>query len=277
MKKLTEEINKIKSIMGLVVEVSVGNNGELIDFESNIFDEFPDDILKILEDEYGHLYKHNFDWNSKSREFTSSEPGHAYDAVAFNKWMDKNEQEEFVKNLNKIITAVRSDLILLKRRMLAKKKLELFEALIIPVFGKHITGDALSKFEEQVLLDPYATIESLERGFREAKNLIDHEGNIDGSKMEKSTIFPGGDINIPTFERYVQANPEYKKTYDTWYKLFNDEMDLDMKKMNAFRGYSYNYDAFRKLYDFLISYRKGTLNENIDRVLKIMNINERII
>lgn len=201
------------------------------------------------------IYKHNFDWNSKSREFTSSDPGHAYDAPAFNKWLGQNEQDEFTKNRDSIITAVRSDLLIMKRRVLAKKKLAAFEALIIPVFGKHITGDALTKFEEEVLMDPNATVESIERGFREAKNVIDREGNIDSSKLEKSTIFPGGDINIPTFERYVQAHPEYQKTYDTWYKLFNEEMDLDMKHLNAHRGYS--YEPIRKLYDFLMAYKKS--------------------
>ena len=254
MNKLNEHIVRIRKVMGLS-EGSVGADGELTGLESNIFDEFPDDVLETLSDEYGHIYKHNFDWNSKSREFNSPDSGHAYDTVAFNKWMEQNEQDEFTKNLDKIITAVRSDLLLFKRRILAKKKLEAFEALIIPVFGKHITGDVLTKFEEEVLMDPNATVESIERGFRETKDVIDHEGNIDSSKLEISTIFPGGDINIPKFERYVRANPEYQKTYDIWYKLFNDEMNLDMKHMNAHRGYS--YEPIRRLYDFLVFYKKS--------------------
>jgi len=259
MVRLNEQISRIRKIMGLN-EGSIGADGQLTGITSNVFDEFPEDVLKTLKDEYGHIYKHNFDWNSKSREFTSSDPGRAYDAEAFNDWLEQNEQSEFVKNQDKIISAVRSDLLLMKRRVLAKKKLDAFEELIKPVFGKHITGDVLTKFEEEVIMNPDATVESIERGFQEAKNLIDQYGNIDPRKMEKSTFFTGGDINIPNFERFVQANPEYRKTFDVWSRMNDESMDLDMRHMNAFRGYS--YEPIRKLYDFLMGYRKGGLQES---------------
>jgi len=247
MKNLNEQISRIRKVMGLN-EAIVGVDGELSGMESNIFDEFPDDVLKTLEDEYGYMYSHNFDWNSKSREFTSSDPNKAYDAPAFNKWVEKNKQDEFMKNLDRVISAVRSDLLLMKRTELMKKKLDAFEELIKPVFGNHITGNVLTKFEEDVLMDPNATIESIERGFAEAKNIIDQYGNIDSSKMEKSTLFTGGDINIPNFERFVIANPEYRKTFDIWNKLHDEYLDLYLTKKNAFRGYT--YEPLRKLYDF---------------------------
>jgi hypothetical protein len=122
---LNEEVGKIRGMMGLT-EASVGVGGEISGLESNIFDEFPDDVLKTLEVEYGHIYKHNFDWNAKSSEFMDSGK---FDGVSFEVWRDKNAQEEFIKNLDKVITAVRSDLLLMKRTGLAKKKLDVFEEL----------------------------------------------------------------------------------------------------------------------------------------------------
>lgn len=253
MNKLNEQITRIKSIMGLD-EAVIGVDGQLSGVESDIFDEFPDDVLKTLEDEYGNLYKHNFDWNSKSDEFRRSD---GFDSVGFSLWRNRNKQSEFMKNLDKIISAVRSDLLLMKRTDLLKRKLDAFEELIKPVFGKHITGDVLTKFEESVIMDPDATIESIERGFAEAKNIIDQYGNIDSSKLEKSTLFTGGDINIPNFERFVAANPEYKKTFDIWDKLHDDYLDLYLTRKNAFRGYS--YDPLRRLYDYLIKYKKDNI------------------
>ena len=251
--KLNEQITRMRKVMGLN-EATVDSSGNLMGLESNIFDEFPDEILKTLEDEYGHIYAHNFDWNSKSREFTSDDPNKAYDAPAFNKWVEKNKQVEFLKNLDKIISAIRSDLLLKKRIKLAEMKLKAFEELIIPVFGKHITGDVLTKFEESVLMDFDATPESIRRGFEEAKNIIDQYGNIDSSKIEKSMLFTGGDINIPNFERFVEANPEYRKTFDSWSRLHDAYSDLYMTKLNAFRGYTYK--PLRDLYDYLIMYKK---------------------
>jgi hypothetical protein len=241
-------------LLDILREAKVDASGNLKDLESDIFDEFPEDVLKTLEDEYGHMYGRNFDWNSKSREFTSSDPNRAYDAPAFNKWIEKNNQDDFLKNIDKIKAAVRSDLLVKKRRQLAEMKLKEFEELLIPVFGKHITGPALTKFEEAIIMDPYATYENIQRGFEEAKSIIDKYGNIDSSKIEKSNIFTGGDINIPNFERFIEKNPEYQKTFDMWNKLHDEYMELYMKRLNAFRGYS--YEPLRKLYDFLIDYRK---------------------
>ena len=233
-------------------ESFINSQGELINLESNIFDEFPEDVLETLENNFFYMYKTNFDWNNKTKEFSLPEGG--YDTIAFNKWVEAHQQTEFINNLNKIISAVREDVILLKRRKLSERKLEAFEELIKPVFGNHITSDALSKFEEEILLNPYVTIEQIEKGFEEAKNLIDQYGNIDPRKTEKSTIFVGGEINIPNFERFVEKYPEYRKTFDIWYQLFEESTKYLLKNTNA--HHVVGYEKLRKLYDFLIKYRK---------------------
>jgi hypothetical protein len=229
MVKLNEQITRIRKVMGLN-EGSVGADGQLTGLEPNVFDEFPDDVLEILHSNYFYMYSMNFDWNAKSNEFMR---GGQFDGAGFAAWKEKHEQTEIINNLDKIISAVRSDLLLLRRRVLADKKLAAFEELIKPVFGNNITGEALTKFEEEVLMNPYATIQDIERGFQEAKQLIDQEGNIDSSKMEKSTIFTGGDINIPNFERYVAANPQYKKTFDVWTRLNDESTDLLLRHTNS--------------------------------------------
>lgn len=244
-----------------IYESSVDKNGELIDIEENIFDEFPEDIHKTLSENFSYMYRMNFDWNKKTHEFPSSVPNRAYDAEAFSKWYDKNEQIEFIKNLDKIISAVRFDLLLKKRKDLANKKLEAFEELIKPVFGNHITlGRALSKFEVDVIWDPNATVESIQKGFEDAKNIMDENGNIDSSKIEKSSFFTGDEINIPNFERFVEEHPEYKKTYEIWSKL-NDE-STDLLLTNTKSNHTISYKEERKLYDFLINYRKNKKPKN---------------
>jgi len=226
----------------------VDSGGNLSDIRPNIFDNFPENILKTLESNYFHFYDMNFDWNEKMAEFGS-------DVAAFNKWREENAQNGFLKNLDKVIAAVRSDLILKRRRALAERKLKEFEELIIPVFGKHITGRALTKFEEAAIMFSEATPESIQKAFEDAKNLIDSEGNIDSSKMEKSHIFNGNDINIPNFERFVEANPEYQKTYDIWRKLFFADSKLMMTDTKAIHIIS--YEELKRLYDFLLKFKNN--------------------
>jgi hypothetical protein len=50
------------------------------------FNSFPNDILKTLEDEYGHYYLNNFDWNSKQDEFVNNPKG-------FREWLNLNKKE----------------------------------------------------------------------------------------------------------------------------------------------------------------------------------------
>jgi predicted GNAT family acetyltransferase len=231
-------------------EASIGPDGQLIGLDTNIFDKFPEDVLETLKSAYGHMYQHNFDWNSKSDEFVKDG---VYDGASHREWLKKNEEEEFIKNFGKILSAVRSDLITLKKEILSDKKLEAFEELIKPVFGQHISTEALTKFEQAVIMDPNATLESIQRGFEEAKDVIDQHGNIDSSKLEKSTIFTGGDVSIPKFEKFVQENPEYKKTYDTWRNLFDEHIKNSMLKLNA--DHVVTYEPIRKLYDFLVNHK----------------------
>jgi hypothetical protein len=253
---LQENIQRIRQVMGLK-EAYIDPKGDLVDFKQSIFDTFPEDILHTLKDNYSHYYSHNFDWNTKQAEFGD-------DGRGFRKWLEQNEQDEFKLNLDRIIKAVRSDMILFRRRDLAEKKMKDFEELIIPVFGKNITGRALTKFEEAAVL--YAnwmgdgdTLKAIEKKFEEAKNVMDSDGNIDSSKIEMSTIFTGDEINIPNFERFIEANPEYQKTFDIWSKLHKDYLDLSLKDTKAFR-YP-DYDGLKKLYQYLNEFKKGNLNE----------------
>lgn len=243
---LQENIHRIKEVMGLK-EAYIDSNGNLADFKQSIFDAFPEDILHTLEDNYSHYYSHNFDWNTKQDEFGN-------DGSGFGKWLDQNKQDEFILNLDRLIKSVRSDMILFRRRDLAEKKMKNFEELIIPVFGKNITGRALTKFEEAAIL--YAnwmgdgdTLKEIERKFEEAKNVMDSDGNIDSSKIEMSTIFTGNEVNIPNFERFIEANPEYQKSFDIWSKLHKDDLDLSLKDTNA-DGYP-DYAELKKLYQYL--------------------------
>lgn len=233
-------------------EAQVNSDGQITDIETDIFDEFPEDVLKTLEDNYSNVYVMNFNWNEKTSEFGFTEEGNK----KFHKWWEDRKQTEFIKQLNKIITLVREDLLTIRREKLAKKKLESFEELIKPVFGNNITADALSKFEAEVILDPYATPESIRRGFEEAKNIIDEKtGEIDPLKIHKSTIFPAGQITVSKFEEFIEQHPEYEKTYKIWRKLLDEHTDMMLKNKNAYHIVSYN--ELRKLYDFLIKYREN--------------------
>lgn len=230
------------------LEAVVDKDGNITGIENDAFDEFPEHILKTLEN-YRWFYTNHIDWNKKNDELG---------AEGFNKWYNKEQQISFINKLDYIISLIREDLLILKRRKMAKRKLEYFEELIIPVLGNKITGDSLSKFEEEVLLNPYATVDQLEKGFEEAKKIIDENGDIDSSKIEKSTIFTGGEINIPKFEEFIKNNPDYKKTYSIWKKLFDEETELMIKKMNSYHIVSYK--ELRNLYDYLMEYKKSKNN-----------------
>ncbi len=236
-----------EAIVNLYTEsTGVNKDGDLNDFEFYIFDKIPEDILHLLRNQYFGLFGHNFDWNSKTNEFGD-------DRAGFAKWLRKNEEDDFIKNYDKILKSVRSDLILKKREQIARKKVNDFEELIIPVFGKHITGPALTQFEASALWY-LNTIEDMEAAFAEAKNIIDANGEIDSSKIEMSHVFKGGDINIPNFERFVEANPEYQKTYDIWRELWDQYMELSLKDTIAYRVISVK--ELRKLYNFLLAFKE---------------------
>ena len=241
---INEEIKKIKHMMGLNEEGNLG-----------VFDNFPPELLEFMEDNYSHMYRFKYDYNEKASRFVNRETGE-YDGAGFRKWMDENRADEFVKNKSKIISAIRSDLINLRRVKIAKLKLDAYEELLVSLLGNHITGEALTKFQEDVILDPNATPASIQRGFEEARNIIDQYGNVDQRKIEISTVFPGGEINYPTFERFVEEYPKYLSTYETWKGLLDEYHKHDMKNLNGFRIYEGHYKKLRTLYDFLISNKK---------------------
>src|SRR5690606_38530500 len=103
------------------------------------FEEFPKDVLKTLEDEYGHYYKMNFDWNKKQDEFKNN-------PQQFQSWMKQNQSEEFLKNLDTLIRKTREDLITKRKQINAKKALKDFEELIIPVLGNEVLVEPLTEF-----------------------------------------------------------------------------------------------------------------------------------
>lgn len=242
---INEEIRKIKNMMGLNEEVHI-----------DVFADFSPELLEFLENNYSHLYRFKYDYNEKAAKFMNRETGE-YDGEGFRKWMDENTAKEYIKNKPKIISAIRSDLINLRRTKIAKLKLDAYEELLVSLLGYNVTGEALTKFHEDVLLDPNATPASIERGFQEAMNLVDQHGNVDPRKVEKSTVFPGGEVNYPTFERFVEANPKYMSAFQTWKGLLDEYHKYDMKELNGFRIYSGHYKELRSLYDFLTSDKKN--------------------
>lgn len=220
---------------------------EDVNFDVN-FKSFPKEVLDTLESEYGHYYQSNFDWNSKQDEFMDDPEG-------FHKWWKNNQSEEFIKNLDKLITKTRQDLILLKRQENAKKALEYFEELIKPALGNSVLTKPLSRFLEFALFNLH-TKEELERAYQDAKNIIDPDGSINYAKTNPSEIFVGDDINYPAFEYFVEENPEYKGVYKDWRKLFDISTDLSTTDLNAYRN-STPYEKIKALYDFLVKYRNS--------------------
>ena len=223
------------------------NSNNLVDFES-----FPPSVIKTLDNEYGD-YSYNFDWNEKSDEFRDIPNG-------FNDFIKKNKSESFLKNINNIIKKTTQDMILIKKQDISEKKLKAFEELIIPALGDDILLRKLSVYEANVLMNPNATGEDIERGFKEAKNIMDSSGNIDQSKVNQADFFLNDDdvVNIAEFERYIKKNPEHKGIYDDWRKLFDDNIELMLKELHAFRS-STSIERIRELRNFLINYRDTKL------------------
>lgn len=217
------------------------------------FEEFPEDILKTLKDEYGHYYMMNFDWNKKQDEYKNK-------PEQFQSWLKQNESEEFLKNLDTLIRKTREDLITKRKQINAKKALKDFEELIIPVLGNEVLVEPLTEFMANALMNLHS-IKEIEQAFQEAKNVIDKNGEIDSSKINKSNLFSGNDlsINLPNFERFVQKNPNFKPTFNKWKEMFDMEFELSTKQLNAYRN-STPYNNIKNLYNFLMEYRKNKQN-----------------
>ena len=192
-------------------------------------------------------FDNNYDWNTKSDEFKTPEE--------FWLWREENKSEQFLKNIDRLIKLTTQDMILIKKQKMSEIKLKSFEDLIKGSISHEVFSTALSKYEEGVLLDPHASMEDIDRGFREAKQIMDKDGNIDSSKVEKSLIFTGGDINLPNFENYIKKNPEYTKTFNVWKKLFDNVTHLMVAELHAFRN-STTLEMIRELRTYLINYKK---------------------
>lgn len=217
------------------------------------FEEFPEDILKTLKDEYGRYYRMNFDWNKKQDEYKNR-------SKQFQSWLKQNESEEFLKNLDTLIRKTREDLITKRKQINARKALKDFEELIIPVLGNEVLVEPLTEFMAQALMNLHSAKE-LEQAFQEAKNVIDKNGEIDSSKITKSNLFSGSEkrINLPNFERFVQKNPNFKPAFDKWKQMFDMELELSFKELNAYRDTT-PYKNIKELYNFLMEYRKNKQN-----------------
>jgi hypothetical protein len=221
-------------------------NENVLSINNIDFNTFPNDILKTLEDEYGHYYLYNFDWNSKQDEFMDN-------PKEFREWLKLNKKEEFIKNLDKLIQKTRQDLILLIRKKNAKKVLEQFEELIIPALDNSILVEPLSKFMEFALFNLHSSKE-IEQAYIEAQNIIEKDGSINYAKITPSSIFIGDGISLPNFERFANKNPEYKGVFNDWKKLFDKSIELSSTELNAYRD-STPYKEVRNLYNFLIQIR----------------------
>jgi len=237
-KKILQEFRRLSGLP-LLNE----NTQALVDFKS-----FPEDVKNTLFDEYGHFFTGGYDWNTKTSELGSG----------FHDWKDKYESDMFIKNLDLLIGKTTKDLILKKKQVMSDKKLDAFEELIIPTLGNSVLVPILSKFEAMVLMDPNATIESIEKGFKKAKGIFDKSGSIDHSKIEQSNILQGGGINLPNFESFVNENPEYKGVFNDWKKLFDESMKLSITELNAFRD-STPIDKIRNLRNHLIQFKKNNI------------------
>jgi hypothetical protein len=212
------------------------------------FKDFPKDILETLENEYGHYYLHNFDWNKMADSFDSSEE--------FNAWLEDNKKEEFIKNLELIIRKATQDMITIKKQNIIDKKLKYFEELIKPTLGSEVLGKHLTRYQEDIIMNPNATIEDIEEVYKDSKGILDKDGSIDQDKITMSEYFDGDDINLPNFERFVEKNPEFQGVFNDWKKLFDESMAMTLVELNAFRN-STSIDKIRNMRDFLINYKKS--------------------
>ena len=213
------------------------------------FNSFPKDVLKTLENEYGHYYMYNFDWNSKQDEYAGDREG-------FKEWLELNKKDEFIKNLDKLIRLTRQDLISLIKKRNADRVLRDFEELIKPVLGDSVLLDPLSKFMEIALLNLHS-VKEIEQAYIESKNIIDSDGSLNSDKIESSEIFNGDDISLVKFRRFAEKNPEYRGVFNDWKKLFDKSVGSLLVDLNAYRN-STPYEKIKKLYDFLIQLRNET-------------------
>jgi hypothetical protein len=217
---------------------------------------FPQEIKDLLR-EYSQFFKKGFDWNSKMDEFKHSDG--SYDTPSFNEWIKNNEDEGLRKNVDTVIVKISEDIQTLKDTETIEAKLKAFEELIIPSLGNEVLTPSLNKFQEEILMNPNATIEEIEDGMKAGRNIFDENGSIDQSKIEQSDIFVGGRINLANFERFVEKNPQFQGVFNDWEKLSEESFELMVSDLNAFRN-SHSIEGLEELKDYLLEYKR---NNNI--------------
>ena len=216
------------------------------------FDSFPESVKKTLFDEYGD-FRHNFDWNSKQDEFRDNPEG-------FRDWMKSNDKNEFINQLDNLIKKTTQDLTLLKKRRVISNQLKAFEALIIPSLGTNALTQAMTKYEEMVMMSTMLSLKDMEEELKDAQNILTPDGSIDHRKIEMSQVFTGGEISIPGFEGFVKDNPEFRGVYNDWKKLYDKDFEFNFtKELNAYRG-STSEARIKELRDFLIQFKQRNLN-----------------
>ena len=221
------------------------------------FHTLPEDIKKTLFDEYDNYSHKTYDWNTKSDELSSEE---------FTKFLYDNENQSIMDNIDDIILKTTKDMILLKKMDLAEKKFKAFEELIVPVLGNEVLIPILTRFQQRVLLDTNATPESIQKGFEDAKNIINKDGDLDYDKIETDLVkdvkhpldlnYGDRGISLPGFEEFVSKNPEYQGVFNDWKKLFNEYSYYDSEDLNAYRN-STPIGEIRKLRNALIKIKKS--------------------
>lgn len=212
------------------------------------YQSIPADIKKTLEDEYFHLLPRGYDYNEKLKVYQN-------DIEAFKEFILKEKEKTLFDNIDRIISAIRKDLILLKRKKAAKAALDGFEQLIKPALGDEVLLDPISKYMERVLMSSH-DLNEIRDAFNDAKNIMDEDGSIDYEKIEQSDIFDGDIISVSKFEKFAGRNPEYQGVFNDWKKMFYDYIELSDEGLNAYRGDSVGYKRLRKLYDYLVGLKR---------------------
>ena len=201
----------------------------------------PKDIKKIL-DEYDLFM--DFDWNEKQDKYGDG----------FKKWFSEYRNKKFKERIDDILAKVEEDIENVKKRKEVKDKFIKFENLLKdtldPKVLSKILSKPLNKYQEFILLNRH-TPESISKGLKDGENIFDKDGNIDKLKTTDSDIFKGNDISIYSFENFVENNPEYKKLYNDFKKLFDDYINTSLIDLNAYRNSTPLSDMVT-LRDFLI-------------------------
>lgn len=178
---------------------------------------------KTIDSNYNREFGiYDFDFNKESKRENYFE------------WFTKFKNEQFKKNLKKGINAVSEDIDLLEKRKQSDKKLKDFEELILPTLGNDVKNPSLSEYQEMVFMNPYASEEELRKALSDT-SIFNEDGSINKAKITESEFFNEEGINLPSFERFAEKNPEYKGVFDSWKKMLDENMALHNKETNAFR------------------------------------------